>query len=116
MDAQPRSGLGRTNGAGVSASAAIDAQIGIDLVLGRAFLDGGNGAALGASAAHDASIGNLVSHNFVLLIIFRHLSKVDVMIHPGSSVSQYLLRANLAEVLFLRRIGSGQSALCSPFS
>ena len=109
-------GLGRTNGAGVSASAAIDAQIGIDLVLGRAFLDGGNGAALGASAAHDASIGDLVSHDVVLLIIFRRLSKVDVMIHPGSGVSQYLLHADSAEILFLRCTGSGQSALCSPFS
>jgi hypothetical protein len=61
--------LGSTHGAGIGASAAIDAQVSVDLVLAVALGDSGNGAALGASAASDARISDLVSHGYYLLII-----------------------------------------------
>ena len=76
-----RLGLGSGNGADVSASAAVDAQIGIDLVLAVTLGDSVHRAALSASAASDASIGNLVSHDSYLLHISTDV-EVDVMIHP----------------------------------
>ena len=51
------------NGAGASASAALDALIGIDDVLAVALGDGIHGAFSLASAAADAFIGDDVSHD-----------------------------------------------------
>ena len=48
--------LGSTHGAGIGASAAIDAQVSVDLVLAVALGDSGNGATLGALSAADAKI------------------------------------------------------------
>ena len=52
-----------TNGASASASAALDALIGIDDVLAVALGDGIHGAFSLASAAADAFIGDDVSHD-----------------------------------------------------
>ena len=62
-----RLGLGSGHGADVSASAAVDAQISVDLVLAVTLGDSVHGAALGASAASDAGISNLVSQGSYLL-------------------------------------------------
>jgi hypothetical protein len=51
------------NGALVSASAAGNADVSVDLVLAVALSDSGNGALISTSAAGDASISNLVSHD-----------------------------------------------------
>jgi hypothetical protein len=88
-----RLGFGSGNGADVSASAAVDAQISVDLVLAVTLGDSGHGAALSASAASDASIGNLVSHDSYLLHISTYV-EVDVMIHLYTGVSQHLLITN----------------------
>ena len=88
-----RLGFGSGNGADVSASAAVDAQVSVDFVLAVTLGDSGNGAALGASAASDAGIGNLVSHGRYLLNISTYV-EVDVMIHLLLMVSQHLLAEN----------------------
>jgi len=49
-------------GAVCSAGAAVDADIGIDDVLGIALRDSLDGAVFGAGAAANASISNFVSH------------------------------------------------------
>ena len=58
-------GLGSTNGADISASAAVDAQVSVDFVLAVTLGDSGHGAALGASAASDAGI---VLHSSILVM------------------------------------------------
>lgn len=57
----------RAHGAGVSAAAAIQAGVGIDLVLGSALRDGAHGAGISAGTAADASVTDLVSHWYVHL-------------------------------------------------
>lgn len=54
--------LDSTGGANASAGAAIDASVGIDLVLASALRDSANRALASAGAAGDASVSNLVSH------------------------------------------------------
>ena len=88
-----RLGLGSGHGADVSASAAVDAQISVDLVLAVTLGDSVHGAALGASAASDAGIGNLVSHGRYLLHISTYV-ELGVMIHLLLIVSQHLLIRN----------------------
>ena len=64
--------LGRVNricGAGVDASAAVDAGVGIDGVLAVFFFDGVDGATCRASAAADAFVADCISHIFHLHII-----------------------------------------------
>ena len=59
-----RSGLGGSaDGAGVSAGAAFDAGIRVDLVLASTFTDRVDGALCSAGAAADAFFGNFVSHD-----------------------------------------------------
>ena len=58
---------GSTNGAGRSASAAIDAIVGSDYELTVLLGNGADGAFIGASAASDAIVGNLISHGMYLL-------------------------------------------------
>ena len=57
--------------AGVSASAAFDADFGIDFILAVALADGGNGTFSSTCTAADAFIGNFVSHLIYLLIFDR---------------------------------------------
>ena len=59
---------GSAHGAGISASAAVDASVSVDHELAVALRNSGNGAALSASAAGDAFVSNLVSHDNYLLI------------------------------------------------
>lgn len=71
---RPLSLFGSAHGAGISASAAIDALIRINYILAVAFGDRFHGATVGASAASDARIRNLVCHNkntSIVLIRFR---------------------------------------------
>ena len=59
---------GSADGAGIRASAAIDALLGIDFVLAVAFGNRFNGAAGSAGAAGDAGIGDRISHDGNLLV------------------------------------------------
>ena len=52
----------RTGGAGVRASAAVEAGTGVDLILGVALRDRTDGTYICASAAADASRADFVSH------------------------------------------------------
>ena len=63
-------GVGSTNGASRSASAAIDAIVSVDHELAVLFGNSGNGAFVSASAASDAFIRNLISHSMYLLFKF----------------------------------------------
>ena len=55
--------LGRSaDRAGLGASAAFDADFGIDFILAVAFADRGNGTFSGTGTAADAFTGNFVSH------------------------------------------------------
>ena len=50
------------HGAGVSAAAAIQAGVGVDLVLRSALSDRTDGAGISAGTAADASVTDLISH------------------------------------------------------
>ena len=58
------------SGAVVSASAAADANVGIDDVLVFALGNSLDGAVVSASAALDTSVGDIVSHDFTSIYVF----------------------------------------------
>lgn len=58
--------VGGADGAGASAGTAVDASIGVDLILGIAGGDGADRASALASTAHDAGIRDLISHDSYL--------------------------------------------------
>ncbi len=67
----------RSDGALSSASAAIDALIGIDFILAVAEADSVDGALSLAGTASDTFVGNLMCHDFILL--YRFNPKVTVV-------------------------------------
>ena len=65
--------LGSANGAGTLARAALDAHIGVDLIMILALGDSANGASAFARAAGDASISDLISHGILPPVIILHI-------------------------------------------
>ena len=57
------------DGAVLSAGAAVDTDVSVDLVLAVALSDSFNGAVVNASAAVDASVSDLISHDFPSITI-----------------------------------------------
>ena len=96
----------RTHGASVSAAAAIQAGVGIDLVLGSTLGDSAHGAGISAGTAADASVTDLVSHWYVHLQvkcipILPHLLK-NAMANLNS-LSMFCLSTAYAFLLALCR-------------
>ena len=58
--------LGSADRAGTSAGTAVDASIGVNLILGVAGGNGADRASALTSTAHDAGIRNLISHDSYL--------------------------------------------------
>lgn len=106
--------FGSANRAGTGASAAIDANIGIDDVLAVTFGNSANGAIGSASAASNAIVRNFESHGSYLLI--RRASTLAVILSKSGCVfkSNYLAAQSLfagAGLSAGSRLGCGRGVL-----